>query len=240
MKDKALITPISTLLFSFSLPSGRSIYNFRGAINSKINKQEHPLFNNHDGEKDKEEFTLVQYKILNHKAAIIGIGFDATNELNWFATQFDGKLSIENKVISNANILNLTTRYLKLDISNELKYTYSSSNWVPFKELHQRESFETLQKDVERLKVLEHRLTNHIVTLYTSLNAHELLKSQEIVVRILSGYQAPTEIPLFYKNTPHRKFSIKFLTNARLISDIGIGRAASIGGGTLIEEKSVY
>lgn len=235
MKDNKAVAHIGILLFRFSLQP-QDISLFRGAINEKIDGVAHPLFHNHEGAGFSYRNSLIQYKIINGQAAIVGLGNNALGELEWFANDYDSQLTIGGRIVDDAAIEGLIARALPLEIVPDLAFCYSTTNWVPFSDEGKRKEFGFLRNDIQRIEFLEKILVNHIVTLYLSLGGEEVLQQEKIKVRILSGYEGPAGV-FFIHDCPQQTFSIRFYTNARLCSDIGIGNAVTYAAGTLREER---
>ncbi|MCS6935783.1 MAG: CRISPR-associated endonuclease Cas6 [Chitinophagales bacterium] len=235
MQNSTVCVPVGTLTFEFSLPNNW-MNKLRGAINQKIDAANHPLFNNHRGDEYVHENSLLQYKIIDGRAAMVAIGEGAVSELKWFAGVYDGQLRINNSAIPDAAIHRLLVRPLHAHIAPELVYCYTTPNWVPFDNIDKRREFEALHNDLQRLQFLEKLLVNHLVTLYKSIGAQAVLAARKIQVRIMSGYERPAGV-FFIHGHPQQTFAIRFYTNARLCSDIGIGNAVTYAAGTLREEQ---
>ena len=217
-------TNILTIQFANEI-SQHEIPLFRGAvIHSLENKS--ILFHNHDGDKFRFSYPLIQYKQIGSKATIvcIGKGIESVNEL--FSTG-NIQLRIGEKDV-NTRIESIHIDQVNISC-NETEQLYKLYNWLP---LNSKNYNQFLKTDglIDKISILERVLTGNILSFLKGMGIH---LEEQLNIHI-------TDIPdqhfTNYKKMKLMAFDIEFKANIQLPQYIGIGKNASIGYGILIKK----
>ena len=215
--------PINILTIQFANEiSQREIPLFRGAIIHSLGNKS-ILFHNHDGDKFRYAYPLIQYKRIKGKAAIvcIDLGLENISELftsNIFQCEI-GKKTIELRIEN----IHLEQEYIGC---TEQENTYRLRHWIPLntKNYQQYQKTDSL---IEKISILEKVLTGNILSFLKGVTIHQE-EMLDINITEISHQQLSE-----YKKIRLMTFDIEFHANISLPSYIGIGKNASIGYGVL-------
>lgn len=201
----------------------KAIPFFRGAVIASLEKKD-ILFHNHDEDKLRYSYPLIQYKRIHKKAAVMGVG-KGIEVISQMLSARDFNYQIGNeKVDMRIEAVNAYDNEILL--SDSAEYSYRLHNWLPLntKNYVQYQNSESL---VERIQILERVLVGNILSFLKGIDIH--LEEQMIVhVTDITGQRA-----FIYKKVKLMAFDIEFKTNIQLPQYIGIGKNASIGCGLL-------
>lgn len=213
--------PYLTVVFNNRLRS-YEIPAFRGAVISRVPK-ELVLFHNHLDETFRFSYPLIQYKIINNKAAIVCIG-DGTREVESFFTGGDIHLSIGDRK-EVFGVENAWAREWILQTWSG-QFTYSLHKWLPFNSTnYQKHSY--LEGIVEQTQMLESILIGNLLSMSKGLDC---FFDNQVSCKITSIYNSRLYT---HKDIKFQGYDLVFKTNIYLPDYIGIGKGASMGFGII-------
>ncbi len=215
--------PINILTIQFANEiSQREIPLFRGAvIHSLENKS--ILFHNHEGDKFRYAYPLIQYKRIQGKAAIvcIGKGMESVHEL-FSSEKF--QYQIGNKTMQ-MHIENIHAHQEFIGIADKIVH-YELRNWLPLNSKNYQR-FKDTDSLIDKIAILERVLTGNILSFLKGMDIH-LEEQLNINITDISNQHLTT-----YKKVKLMAFDIEFNANVTLPQHIGIGKNASMGFGVL-------
>lgn len=215
-KIRILILEFENEISGFEIPA------FRGAI-SKIAGFKNILFHNHEGDKFRYSYPLIQYKIHKKKPLILCIA-EGVNDAHHFFENiqeglFLGKRPYELKIEK----LSLDKADLKV---GDIEYSYRLNNWLPLNQ-ENYSKYLSLKSEIDKITFLEKILIGNIISLAKGLGWNI---ESEIKIRI--NELGSLKI-ISVKSAKRAAFDIKFIANVLLPDLIGLGKNTSIGFGVL-------
>ncbi len=196
---------------------------FRGAVIASLEKKD-ILFHNHDEDKLRYSYPLVQYKRIHKKAAVMGVGkgIEAISQL-LSAGDFHYQIGNE-KVGMQIQAVNAYDNEIVLTENADNRYRIQ--NWLPLNTDNYKQYQET-DNMVDRIHILERVLIGNILSFLKGVGIH---MEDQIVLSItnITNQHAVT-----YKNVKLMGFDIEFKTNITFPQYIGIGKNASVGCGII-------
>lgn len=184
-------------------------------------------------------YPLIQYNSMGNKAMITAIGdgakamkllFEKEVYINWMGKQLRYPLAI------------VAQPEQRLSLHAIEKLTrYRVNRWMPFKDKYTNadgekvpsfNEWQDIPYEIERLQLLERKLTNNLVTICKHLNIEI---NYTLKVRIISkhGEAWPENNGL-----PQKTFDLTIETNIKLPEGIGIGGSVSEGFGRLLSPEN--
>lgn len=182
------------------------------------------LFHNHLNEKYRYSYPLIQYKLLENRAAIVCVeeGCDAAGRyLNNFSSEIRlGREMVRLVLDSSAESVTPT------GIDTEMHH-YRLQRWLPFNENNYGQWLAT-ESLTERTELLERILIGNILSFGkgTGIQFQDEIKC--ILTDIHKQYYAT------YKDVRLMAFDISFKANIILPKEIGLGKGAGTGHGILL------
>lgn len=200
---------------------------FRGAVIASLKKKD-ILFHNHDEDKLRYSYPLIQYKRIHRKAAVMGVGkgIEVISQL-LAARDFNYQIGNE-KVDMSIEAVNAYDNEIVLTV--DASFHYRLQNWLPLNSSNYAQ-YQNSESLVERIQILERVLIGNILSFLKGIGIH-LEEQIELHVTDITGQRAYT-----YKNVKLMAFDIEFKTNIQLPQYIGIGKNASVGCGVLTVVK---
>lgn len=196
---------------------------FRGAIIDLVGR-EHVVFHNHIGdEKFHYKYPVIQYKSQGKKACIVCIK-DGVDEIHHFFQNNVGKIKIGN----DARLLmveNIKINQFEVQVT-ESQHAYSIKKWLPVNE-ENYSRFKSLEGLVPKIQFLEKILVGNLLSMAKGL---DWTVDKPIDVRILD---IKKQFLTKFKKSNLIAFDLDFKTNVFLPYDIGLGKGASSGYGTI-------
>ncbi len=193
---------------------------FRGAIIARVS-QDSTLFHNHQGNKLRYSYPLIQYKRIRRKAGLICLE-EGTDQVHDFFNNHIRQLRIGRRTI-DLDVDQIQLHEYTMQAWDK-SFAYRIDNWMPFdaeKYLH----YKTLEDEFDQLHFLETILRGNLLTMAKGL--HWQL-DREVKVRI---NQILRNQLLPYKDLMMQTFNLEFRCNIWLPAYIGIGRKPSMGFG---------
>ena len=196
---------------------------FRGAVIASLEKKD-ILFHNHDEDKLRYSYPLVQYKRIHKKAAVMGVGkgIEAISQL-LSAGDFHYQIGNE-KVGMQIQAVNAYDNEIILTENADNRYRIQ--NWLPLNTDNYKQYQET-DNMVDRIHILERVLIGNILSFLKGVGIHI---EDQIVLSITN---ITSQHAVTYKNVKLMGFDIEFKTNITFPQYIGIGKNASVGCGVI-------
>lgn len=222
-------TKLLLIRFNNNLPFSK-IEAFRGAIIDKLRDKD-ILFHNHllDRKGYRYSYPLIQYKRINHKAAILC--FDVgTESIGKFFLDSDLNLTLYGKpeLFEVDNI----KAYKQLIQIWDSKFHYSIRKWLALNQ-ENYEKYSSLESVAEKSVFLEKILCANILSFAKGLN---VFFDKQVMCKITQLSEPQTTS---YKGTLMTIFDAEFFSNVTIPDYAGLGKGVSIGYGntTLKKEK---
>lgn len=214
--------PTIVILFDNKIDS-TSITLFRGAVIASLENKD-VLFHNHDTDRLRYSYPLIQYKRIHKKAAVMGIGkgIEVVSQLlsvRDFNYQI-GKEKVEMKIDSVNAYDN------EIALMEGATYQYRLHNWLPLNSENYTK-YQNTESLTERISILEHILTGNILSFLKGIDLY-LEEPLELRLTDITGQRAVS-----YKRVKLMAFDVEFKTNITLPQYIGIGKNASVGCGVI-------
>ena len=211
-----------TMLKTYEIPA------FRGAIIDVVGR-EHVVFHNHLGD-DRLHYAypLVQYKTQGRKAGIVCIA-DGVEEIHHFFTKNNGVIRIGNGR-RPLHVENVKINRFEVQVS-ENHFSYRIRNWLALNEKN-FEKYQRMDALQEKLLFLEKILTGNVLSFAKGIG---WTVDQPIRTAITS---LPESSWVRHKGVKLLAMDIDFKINVCLPFDIGLGKGASTGFGTLEKIKN--
>lgn len=197
---------------------------FRGAVIASLEKKD-ILFHNHDEDKLRYSYPLIQYKRIHKKAAIMGIGkgIEVISPLLGSTADFSYQIGNEH-VEMGIEFVNAYDNEIVL--AENAGFRYRLYNWLPLNSENYNQ-YQEAENLVERIGILERVLTGNILSFFKGAGLH--IDGQiSLCITDITGQR-----PYMYKNVIMMAFNIEFKANILLPQYIGIGKNASVGCGVL-------
>ena len=222
-KIKVIKIIFDTKLESVEIPK------FRGAIVEVVGR-EHVAFHNHINDSQfSYGYPLIQYRTSEGKASIVCI-HDGVDEIHEFFTKNTGRIRI------GSHFRSLMVEGMKIN-TFEVSVTkthqhYAIKDWLALNEINFRK-FQKLDGISEKVQFLERMLIGNILSFAKGIN---WTVKDPIEMKITD---IPKEAAVIHKAVKFQSFSLTFKTNIYLPQDIGLGKGASMGWGTINKPKSL-
>ncbi|SDA64289.1 hypothetical protein SAMN03080617_01508 [Algoriphagus alkaliphilus] len=200
---------------------------FRGAIIDIVGR-EHVIFHNHlDKDKFHYAYPLVQYKSKRRKAEIVCIQ-DGVDEIhNFFIKNLGGiKIGTQSRSLL---VENIKINRFNVDVRDAL-FSYKLRDWLALNEKNFPE-YQKLEGISDKVVFLEKILTGNLLSFAKGI---QWTVDKNIEVKLLT---LPAFKPVKHKGQSLLSFDIEFKTNVFLPPDIGLGKGASVGFGTVIKSN---
>lgn len=215
--------PINILTIQFANEiSQKEIPLFRGAVIHSL-ENESILYHNHEGDKFRYSYPLIQYKRIKGKAAIVCIG-KGTESIQELFTSGEYLYQI-GKRTTEMQIESINVHQEFIGYADKMIH-YKLHNWLP---LNSRNYQQFIHADslVDKVTILERVLTGNVLSFLKGMDIHQ---EEQLTINITDiGNQHLTT----YKKVKLMTFDIEFNANITLPQHIGIGKNASLGYGVL-------
>ena len=198
----------------------------RGAIVAMVGKN-HFLFHNHQNDKFRYSYPLIQYKTINRKPHLVCID-DGVDDIHHFFEKkqegiFLGERPYEIKIAS----INLNQFTMQVW---DKAFHYRLYNWLP---LNQKNYglYHSMTDIQEQKNLLQKTLTGNILSFAKGIGWN-------VDKPIITQIKEIEKVNLIkVKNIKREAFSISFKTNVFLPNNISLGKNASLGFGVVNEDK---
>lgn len=197
---------------------------FRGAIIKSLGNHPNVYFHNHlDDDKFRYSYPLIQYKRIGGKAAIVCVE-EAVDLIGQFLTEVNGLLEIgDRQVTCNTNHIQPAKILVQTWVD---MFNYHISRWLPLNSKNYQ-LYQSIEGMVEKITFLENILKGNLLSMLKGLDIH---LEKELILKITKL----SEPYLFYnKGVKMMAFNADFKCNLSIPNNLGIGKNASIGCGTV-------
>lgn len=200
---------------------------FRGAV-IDITKGENILLHNHIGaSKFRYSYPLVQYKIINRKAAIICLG-DGVDAIGEFFSSLNHNIHLGDREVS-LSVEDISAKKTAI-IETDPMIGYRISSWLPLNQKNYKE-YKTLDSLAEKCIFLENILRGNILSFCKGIGYHLDFNLKSSITQIKeSGH-------IRFKNIKMQSFNAEFKANINLPSRIGLGKGTSLGFGNIFIKR---
>lgn len=215
---------LRTLIIQFENEIGfHEIIHFRGAAIASMDQKD-ILFHNHDNDKLRYSYPLIQYKRIHKKAAVFAVG-KGVEVVSQILNARSFKYQIGNSIYEmRIESVQFHDDSLLLKESSSLHYRLQS--WLPLNSSNYAK-YKSSESIVDRVEILEKVLIGNILSFLKGVGMYS---EQAIKVRITD---IVAQRVIVYKRVKLMAFDIEFKCNITLPQYIGLGKNASIGYGTL-------
>lgn len=206
----------------------RAITFFRGAIIASLAKKD-ILFHNHEEDKLRYSYPLIQYKRIHGKAAVMGIG-KGIEVLTPVLNARESNCQIGNEEVEmRVEAVNACDNEITLADTTDSRYRLYG--WLPLNAGNYRQ-YQESEGIVERIQILERVLIGNILSFLKGVGIH---LEKQIALHITDIIR---QHPYIYKDVRLMAFDIEFKTNISLPQYIGLGKNASVGCGVILKITS--
>lgn len=221
-------TRILTIRFKNEI-SQREISLFRGAIIQTMGNAS-LLFHNHDKDKLRYSYPLIQYKRINQCAAIVCVseGTEVIGDL-FSNAHFDillghKKVTLEIDSVKSIKFLIQTW---------EDSFAYSLHKWMPLnQENYQR--YVQLESIADKYVMLENLLIANLLSFAKGIG---LYFDKQVLCQLT---QAKEPTITYYKGVKMLFFDVEFKSNVSIPDYIGLGKGVSQGHGIVMKKTLAY
>lgn len=212
---------VYTAIFDQNI-SEEEIPLFRGAIIHMLDNRQNLLCHNHlDSDKFRYSYPLVQYKIIDGKAAVVALneGITLVREL---CSSPSIKILLGSREVT-LGVAKQTICEFSLNIAS-VPFRYRLKRWLPLNSQNYK-VYRFLHNDVDRMELLERILKGNMLSFAKGLGhtVDQLISAH--ILNVSATYKQRN------KQTLLMAFDIEFETNFMLPDYVGLGKNASIGYG---------
>jgi len=202
--------------------SQEEIPQFRGAI---INTMENAnfLFHNHENDRLRYAYPLIQYKRINKCAAIVCIG-EGTDAIGEFFSNCNFDVSLGGRKM-RLEIDSVKASQIIVQVWDDL-FHYRINKWLPLNHYNYQQ-YQALEGVVDKCAMLEKILVGNMLSFAKGLGLHI---DHQIICKI-TDQDDPYVI--YYKGVNMTAFNVRFKSNMSVPDFIGLGKGVSLGFGTV-------
>jgi len=217
------ILKVRTFVLRFSTEIAiHEIPLLRGAI-INATKNENILFHNHDGDRLRYAYPLVQYKRIGGKAAIVFVGDGVEAAADYFRSNTVG-VALGDRAVS-LELEHADAHTTTVSLWDDT-FCYNIRKYLPFNQ-HNYAEYRQTDSLAARYAIIERALTGNILSFAKGIGLH-------IDGRIaLSVTDCSASRAYIYKGVRMAGFDLAFKTNITMPDYIGLGKGISLGFGTI-------
>ncbi len=206
----------------------REVPLFRGAVINSLGESVNLLFHNHIGDtKFRYSYPLIQYKRLGGKASIVCIE-EGVDIIGQFLLSCGGKLKIGEREIT-CDTKRIQPVRLLVQIW-EQPFNYHISRWLPFNSKNYQ-LYQKIEGVVEKVSFLENIMKGNLLSMLKGLDIH---LEKELHVKLT---QISEPYIIINKGVKLMAFNAEFNSNLSIPNNLGIGKNASLGYGTIYQVR---
>jgi hypothetical protein len=222
-----MILKILTIKFGAEIKQNE-VPLLRGAIINMVPHNSILMHNHIDDSKFRYSYPLVQYKIINHKAAIISLG-DGIDAIGEFFSTMNHEILLGEREVS-LEVEDISAKKVIITEIDPMRI-YKISFWLPLNQ----DNFKIYEKKDsigEKYNFLENILKGNILSFCKGIGYHIDFNLQVLITKIKEGNLTR------YKNIKMQSFNAEFKTNINLPNLVGLGKGVSLGFGTISRKKA--
>lgn len=201
----------------------REIDFFRGAIIEAASMGGSVLFHNHTADGFRYKYPLIQYKILDGCAAVVGVG-DGTDALHALLPFLEKNMNIGYKELP-FRVMSVDDVVTNVDITDHM-LRYVLTDWMPLNQENVRLFHSTKDRRLRR-QMLERILEGNIATLFDGI---DYSTDKKYYCHIDEQGDIHNEM---YKGVQMKTMDVAFSCNVILPAKLGLGKGSSHGHGTI-------
>lgn len=199
---------------------------FRGAIVDLVGKGNMAFHNHLSNDRLSYSYPLVQYKRIDGKMAIVGIGTMADCIMQ-LAGQFPRTLKIGKKDIAfHVQSCKIEKYQPIMEVNPKL---YSIKDYIALTDENLKK-YNSMLALTDKLSFLEDILTGNILSFLKGIGYH----AEDRIFCAITTFSEPHI--KYYKGVHFNVFNLSFVSNIELPSGISLGKSGSVGFGVLKKE----
>jgi hypothetical protein len=195
---------------------------FRAAI-SRLAGRDNVLFHHHLNNGLLYRYPLIQYKIIRQQPCLIALE-EGTDVLQYLFSQKDWSVQI-GQTVYQLEVQRIDMRQVPLQVWDQ-SFAYRITNWLALNPTNYKK-YLTNPSLASRIRDLERILTAHILSFAEGVQWN-IEKKVEVIISHIH-----TQRWVKFKNIGLLAFDMTFTANVSLPEYAGLGKATSIGFGTL-------
>lgn len=207
----------------------REVPLFRGAVLKTLGEKANLLFHNHTGENTfRYSYPLIQYKRIHGKAAIVCVE-EGADVIGQFFLESASSFIIGERHVS-CHVEKVIPSKILVQTWQQ-SFDYHINCWLPLNAANYQTYIST-ESIVERMVLLEKILKGNLLAMLKGINIHidNLLEAN--ITNISEPYTIEN------KGVRLMAFNLDFSSNLSIPNNIGIGKNASLGYGTIHQVKT--
>lgn len=201
----------------------RDAHKMRGYFGNLF-KENSPLLHNHyENGEFRYKYPTVQYKVLDNVPTLIGIAEGAELLPQLFLKI--NELDIDGKKIS-INTKNIEVNREEVGFSEDLNEYRFKTLWMALNQKNYPK-YQNLKSDAEKQNMLNSIVVGHILSFFRNTGI-ELDRAERLMAKVDVSEKSTN-----FKQNKMIAFTGKFIVNAKLPDEIGLGKSVSRGFGTI-------
>tara|TARA_R110002124_G_scaffold145953_1_gene311206 strand:+ start:407 stop:1114 length:708 start_codon:yes stop_codon:yes gene_type:complete len=223
--------PITTITFPEIALRVRDAHKLRGYFGD-IFKEQSPLLHNHfdesapEGQKYRYAYPLVQYKVLDKTPTLLGLGDGADLLVKLFLRIKELKINNEVYPVLSKHIQH---KKFTIGLSDDLHTYRYDTLWLGLNQKNHK--VYNSASDAEKSVILKNTAIANILTFVEAFGLK--FKRDEPDQRVMLKLKCSEPILTNFKNVEFLGFRGSFTTNVLLPDEIGLGKQAARGFGTI-------
>ncbi|KAA6340947.1 hypothetical protein EZS27_011216 [termite gut metagenome] len=215
-------TRILVILFKNSI-AGNEISFFRGAVIHALNEQANVLFHNHQEEKFRYAYPLIQYKKIRGRAAIVCIN-EGTEAVGQFFSACNFTFRLGDREVE-MEIDSVKPQRFLVQVWDSM-FRYCIRKWLPLNS-DNYQKYNEMEGIGEKTAFMERILTGNILSFAKGI---ERRLDKEVICK-LTGLRNYGLVDC--KGVKLMAFDGEFQCNVSLPDYVGIGKSTSVGFGVI-------
>ncbi|WP_025764119.1 CRISPR-associated endonuclease Cas6 [Dyadobacter tibetensis] len=223
--------PITTITFPEIALRVRDAHKLRGYF-GRLFQEHSPLLHNHfddtatDGQRYRYAYPLVQYKVLKKTPTLVGLGEGAELLVQLFLRIKEIKLD---GILYPVQSKHIRHEQVSIGLSDDLNTYRYDTLWLGLNQKNHRAYQQA--NELEQATILKNTAVANILTFVEAfgLKFDKAIPEHRIMLKLRTTVPAITK----FKNVEFMGFGGQFTTNVRLPNDIGLGKQAARGFGTI-------
>ena len=201
----------------------RDAHKLRGYFGNLFKEHSPVLHNHYEDGRFRYKYPGIQYKVIDHIPTLIGINEGA---------ELLPKLFLKIKSIDidgqefPVNTKNIECKNIEVGYSNTLHEYAFSTLWMALNQQNYSK-FQNLKNEAKKDEMLNSILVGHILSFFRNTGI-ELQSSERLMAKVNVQEKSTN-----FKENKMLAFSGKFVVNALLPDEIGLGKSVSRGFGTI-------